>query len=95
MNSIFWIDKQDKKYKSNDVTDRHLLNIINYIAKGGGYLYFLSERVIDDIYDEALLRGLKPAYRRSELKSKYDERIADYELALEEEVNQQHWHGQD
>lgn len=91
----FWIDKEDRKYKANEISDSHLINIINYIAKGGGYLFFLSERVIDDIYDEAITRGLKPKFRRSELKAKYDERMADYEYALVESVYQEHWYGQD
>lgn len=94
MDKIFWIDKYDKKYKSSDVSDRHLLNIINYITKGGGYLFFLNHQVIDDIYDEAIIRGLKPKHRRSELKDKYDERMSEYEYALLESVNQEHWHGQ-
>lgn len=95
MRKTFWIDKYHKKYKPSEIADTHLLNIIQHIFKGGGYLSFLSHDAIDDIYDEALIRGLKPKYRRSELKAIYDERMADYEYALMEEVNMQHWHGQD
>lgn len=95
MANIFWIDKERKKYYAKDVTNRHLLNIIKYIAKGGGYLSFLSYNVINDIYDEAIMRGLRPNCTRSELLKAYDIRISDYECAMEQDFTIQRWHGQD
>lgn len=90
MKKVFWIDENNNKYKSDEISDEYLLIIIKYISMGGGYLFFLNERVIDDIYDEALIRGLKPKTERSELKNKYNERKADYYYTLIESLNNEH-----
>lgn len=94
----FWEGK-DKNYTKDEVTDSHLLNIINFIANGKGYLHFLNHKVIHDIYDEAIIRGLKPNYTRSNLLNSYDERLSDYEYEFEmqiiSELEHEFWHGQD
>lgn len=79
----FWIDKNNKKHSREDVTDNHLLNIIDHLAKGGGWMHFLNEDKIDDIYDEALARKLVPRKTRSECKSAYRNRY-EIEFGLDE-----------
>lgn len=95
----FWEDVNYNKLSKQQVDDRYLLNIICFIARGKGRLSFLNEDKIDDIYDEAILRGLKPKYTRSECKMAYrgksDEFEEAFHSAMMKEIEQEFWHGQD
>lgn len=81
-----WEDKDKKGLDSTQIDNRYLLNIIKFISSGGGDLSFISEDKIDDIYDEALVRGLKPKQKRSELKMAYRNKRNSYQSAIEDEI---------
>lgn len=57
-----WIDINTREYKLCNITDSHLLNILNFITRGGGYDSFMSVEVIERLYNEAIKRELKPHY---------------------------------
>lgn len=60
---IAWIDGSGKKYRIEDITDRHLINILRFVCDGGGYITFLNERNIKRLFDEAKRRRLKHNYK--------------------------------
>lgn len=59
MKDTFWIDKQGNYYAKEEIDDNYLTNIVNFIAKGGGFTDFLTRDKIKEIYDEAQNRGLE------------------------------------
>lgn len=58
-NEIAWIDKDRKEYLMRDIQDSHLLNILRFMCRGNGHLWFLTETRIRSLFDEADRRGLK------------------------------------
>lgn len=57
--STAWVDRQLKRYKMEDIKDSHLLNILRYMCKGGGYVDYMSFEIIENLFAEADKRGLK------------------------------------
>lgn len=58
MKETAWIDIDFNEYTMDEITDRYLLNIIKFMAKGGGYNDFLTYEKRQDLVDEAIRRGL-------------------------------------
>lgn len=58
MDNIVWIDKNYNEYRMDEISDRHLLNIINFMGRGGGHVDFLTPKRIEDLFFEARKRGL-------------------------------------
>jgi hypothetical protein len=58
-NEIAWIDRNYKEYSMDEILDSHLLNILRFMCKGGGYSYFLTTEKIINLFDEANKRNLK------------------------------------
>lgn len=58
MDNIVWIDKNYNEYKMNEISDRYLLNIINFMGRGGGRTDFLTPKRIEDLFFEARKRDL-------------------------------------
>ncbi|MED1125555.1 hypothetical protein [Bacillus atrophaeus] len=56
---IAWIDISRKSYYMEEISDAYLLNIIKFVNKGGGYLDFLTEEKIINLFKEADRRCLK------------------------------------
>lgn len=56
---IAWMDINRKSYYMEQISDEYLLNIIKFVSKGGGYLNFLTEKKIRNLFREADIRGLK------------------------------------
>lgn len=68
MDQIVWIDIDRNDYGRGDLTDRHLLNILHYIGRGNiVWDWFTNEKVIYDLYSEAINRVLKPRTTLKEL----------------------------
>lgn len=63
-----WADVNGKCYTINDIDDRYLLNILKFIARGGGYTDFLNNDRIKKIYYEAKKRNIKHKFSLAELQ---------------------------
>lgn len=61
--TVAWIDVDNNEYSLSDISDEHLLNILNFINRGGGYDSFVTVPVVGNLYSEAIERGLKPKYK--------------------------------
>lgn len=55
---IAWIDSKYRHYRIYEITDEHLLKIIEFISNGGGYDHFLTKDKIANLLKEAFNRGL-------------------------------------
>lgn len=53
-----WKDVNEKEYNINEISDSHLRNIINFMAKGGGDAIFLDDEKITRLYKNAVKRKL-------------------------------------
>lgn len=53
-----WIDREGKSYTMDEISNKHLLNILRFMCNGGGYTYFLSKERIKDLFNEADRRRL-------------------------------------
>jgi methyltransferase-like protein len=56
---VAWVDKKGKQYAMNEIKDSHLLNIISFMCRGGGYVSFLDTEKISNLFTEAASRNLK------------------------------------
>lgn len=54
-----WEDKNHNMYQMNEITDRHLANILPFLCRGGGWLDFLSGKKIEALFKEAEKRGIE------------------------------------
>lgn len=64
-NEVAWIDRYNKEYQMRDIEDRHLLNILSFMCRGKGHVWFLTDDKINALFSEATHRGLKFKYRAS------------------------------
>lgn len=55
---VAWIDRFGNKYTMDELSDRYLLNILGFLCRGGGYVHFLTEERITNLFNEAARRGL-------------------------------------
>lgn len=62
-----WKDVNEREYNINEISDGHLRNIINFMAKGGGNAIFLDDEKITRLYKNAVKRKLI-VYDEEELK---------------------------
>lgn len=53
-----WMDRFGNKYTMDELTDHYLLNILGLLCRGGGYVHFLTEERITNLFNEAARRGL-------------------------------------
>lgn len=51
-----WADREGNEYTLSQIDNRYLKNIINFISKGGGDAYFMTEAKVVDLYYEAIRR---------------------------------------
>lgn len=58
--NIVWEDVKRNKYLLSDIGSSHLLNILKFIQRGGGYGKYVVYSNIRMLHEEALRRGLKP-----------------------------------
>lgn len=68
---VYWIDKDFKMYKAEDITDQHLINILNFILKGGGLSATRSVHNILRLYDELEKRKLDYPYSKEKYIQMY------------------------
>lgn len=59
MKKPVWKDRTGNLYCLDDIDDRYLSNIINFLKKGGGYHEFLDRTKIKKLYEEAIKRNIK------------------------------------
>jgi len=64
-----WADINGKCYTIDEIDDRYLLNILKFIARGGGYTDFLDDDRIKKLYYEAKKRKIKHGLKLAELQS--------------------------
>ena len=53
-----WIDKNRKDYSMDEITNSHLVSILNHVYKGGGWDSFVRVEAMERLYDESLNRKL-------------------------------------
>lgn len=88
MNNEEWLHKFEKWLDENplpDIDDRYLLNILNFISKGGGYTELMTEKNIELLFNEANKRKLKHKHALKQLKEAFREKLY-YECQVAE-----HW----
>lgn len=68
MKNIAWIDVHHRKYTLSQLDDGHLMNIIKFIYRGGGYDQFLTREKVANLYVEARKRGFKFHFSLKELQ---------------------------
>jgi hypothetical protein len=56
---IAWIDRGRRKYTMDEITDSHLVNILKFLCKGGGYMDFVTPEKIIELFEEAERRDLE------------------------------------
>lgn len=59
MSEYLWVDNSRKKLTAEQIDDRYLTNIMNYLCRGGGYVTEIDESHIIRIFQEAVNRGIK------------------------------------
>lgn len=74
MNTYAWVDRDYKYYRMDEISDRYLLNILKFLCRGGGYLSFLSQERIVNLFRESDRRGLNHEYDLSHAIMLYDAR---------------------
>lgn len=70
-----WCDINGKKYILQEIDDRYLLNILKFIARGGGYTDFLSEEKIKKLYNEATRRNIKHNLKLKDLLNEFYDKL--------------------
>lgn len=53
-----WIDRNGKEFKIEDIDDSYLFNICKFMATGGGWSWFLTQKRKDQIFIAARSRFL-------------------------------------
>lgn len=67
-NKIAWIDTNMKAYFLKDLTDEHLQNILNFMFyEDGGYPFFITKRVMKNLYKESVRRKIAVDFSKTEL----------------------------
>jgi hypothetical protein len=56
---IAWIDRGRRQYTMDEIEDSHLINILKFLCRGGGYMDFVTHEKIIALFEEADERGLK------------------------------------
>jgi hypothetical protein len=51
-----WIDKNGKEFKIKDIDNNYLFNICKFMASGGGWIWFLTQKRKNLIFIEARRR---------------------------------------
>lgn len=54
-----WVNVELKRLNLGEIDDRYLLNILEFLVGGGGYIIYLSKEVIKVLFEEAEYRGLE------------------------------------
>jgi hypothetical protein len=53
------MDKEENRYLMEEITDKHLINILNYLGEGmPGHEWFVDQYVIRDLIHETFKRKL-------------------------------------
>ena len=81
---IAWIDKNRKEYRLNEITDSHLLNLLTYVYKGGGWDSFVNLESMERLYDESLKRKLNYHIGKYTYMENIRQRIVDDEYLSKE-----------
>lgn len=84
--NYIWYDCNFKAYTLQDIDDRYLLNILNFISRGGGHIYLMTEKNIELLFNEANRRKLKHNHTLEQLKEAYR-----YKLSYENQVVEDWW----
>lgn len=71
-----WYDVNYNAYTLQDIDDRYLLNILNFISKGGGYTELMTEKNIEKLFKEANRRKLKHNHTLKQLKEAFREKLS-------------------
>ena len=79
-----WYDVNLKAYTLQDIDDRYLLNILNFISRGGGYTDLMTEKNIELLFNEANKRKLKHKHTLKQLKEAFREKLS-YECQVVED----------
>jgi hypothetical protein len=79
-----WYDCNFKGYTLQDIDDRYLLNILNFISRGGGHADLMSENNIKKLFNEANKRKLKHNHTLEQLKEAYRDKLS-YECQVVED----------
>lgn len=64
---IVWRDNNGRNYRIQEIKDRHLLNILNFVRQGKGHLNYLSEYYAAKLYDEAIYRRLRVNFSKHDM----------------------------
>lgn len=72
---VVWVDINKNKFTLAQIDDRYLLNILNFIKKGGGYVNYMNDERITKLYKEAKRRKLKFDFKLKELIDAYHEKL--------------------
>lgn len=77
-----WLDEYSNELMEDDISDRYLIRIINFIRNGGGWTYFMIENnVAERLIKEAERRNLKVNVTTEDLK----------EAIRQKDYNEQMW----
>ena len=62
-----WCDRNHKYLTLEEIDNKYLLNILNFILRGGGYVDEMSEESIKRLFNEANKRKLKHKFKLKQL----------------------------
>lgn len=58
--NVAWIDEQHNEYTMEELTDEHLINILNYLSEGNkAHEWLVTDEIVENLHVEAEYRGLK------------------------------------
>lgn len=75
---IFWVDGFGNELKKEEIDNRWLYNILRFLVNGGGYVDFLDEDKIREIFKEAKARGIKHNFKVKDAICSYHEKLSYY-----------------
>lgn len=81
MEEPVWKDRIGNLYCLDDIDDRYLSNIINFLKRGGGHHKFLDKTKIKRLYEEAIKRNLKIDVKLEDLITIHRDVVERMELA--------------
>ena len=82
-----WCDKNGKFYTLEDINNRYLLAILNFIYNGGGYINIMNEENISKLYNEAIKRELKPKHKLKDIIEAYKEKVLNCYIINDNDIN--------
>lgn len=76
MSKTAWVDREGNRLEMEQISDRHLMNILMFLENGGGYTSFLNPQKVENLFIEADVRGLKHPYNLVKALHKFSEKVA-------------------